>query len=183
MIELHEGLEIREIPRFPHYFAREEGSVWTLWYKRWRAQPQRDWKLGEEFHSCVTVYNKASDRLVVSMYGVQPYLHHVMLEAFVGPKPPGLECCHYDGDETNCSIQNLRWDTHSSNELDKRRCGTSNQGGRHWRALFHDSDALRILQRHAAGDDITRLAEEYNVLPIVIYKLVRRQSYTHLVFP
>lgn len=51
-------------------------------------------------------------------------VHHLVLEAFVGPRPEGTEGCHFDGDATNNQIDNLRWDTHLANEADKARHGT-----------------------------------------------------------
>ncbi|ERG63471.1 hypothetical protein L332_03560 [Agrococcus pavilionensis RW1] len=51
-------------------------------------------------------------------------VHRMVLEAFVGPQPTGAECCHHDGDPTNNRLTNLRWDTHTGNEADKRRHGT-----------------------------------------------------------
>lgn len=49
---------------------------------------------------------------------VMRQIHRLVLEAFVGPCPPGLECCHNDGDRTNNRLENLRWDTRSANQLD-----------------------------------------------------------------
>lgn len=51
-------------------------------------------------------------------------VHRLVLESFVGPCPEGMEGCHCDGDPTNNAIANLRWDTPSSNQLDKVRHGT-----------------------------------------------------------
>lgn len=51
-------------------------------------------------------------------------VHSVVLTAFVGPPPPGMECCHNDGDRTNAAIENLRWDTRPNNSKDRRRHGT-----------------------------------------------------------
>lgn len=51
-------------------------------------------------------------------------VHHLVLTAFVGPRPPGSEACHADGDASNNALTNLRWDTHLANEADKRRHGT-----------------------------------------------------------
>lgn len=47
----------------------------------------------------------------------------LVLLAFVGPKPPGYECCHGDGDPSHNWLGNLRWDTHSENMNDKVRHG------------------------------------------------------------
>ena len=51
-------------------------------------------------------------------------VHHLVLEAFVSPRPDGLEACHGDGDARNNAVSNLRWGTHKSNEADKLRHGT-----------------------------------------------------------
>lgn len=50
-------------------------------------------------------------------------VHQLVLEAFVGPRPPGMEGCHWDDNKENNTLSNLRWDTHSANELDKVRNG------------------------------------------------------------
>lgn len=52
-------------------------------------------------------------------------VHHAVLEAFVGPRPEGMEGCHFpDRDPANNRLENLRWDTRSSNHLDRRAHGT-----------------------------------------------------------
>jgi hypothetical protein len=51
-------------------------------------------------------------------------VHQVVLRAFVGPAPDGLEVCHNNGDPTDNRLENLRYDTRSANHLDKQRHGT-----------------------------------------------------------
>lgn len=50
-------------------------------------------------------------------------VHHLVLEAFVGPRPAGMEGCHWDDDPANNSVGNLRWDTRSANVHDCIRNG------------------------------------------------------------
>lgn len=50
-------------------------------------------------------------------------IHTVVLEAFVGPRPLGMEACHRDGDKANNTLSNLRWDTHRANIEDAVRIG------------------------------------------------------------
>lgn len=45
-------------------------------------------------------------------------IHILVAEAFLGPRPDGLICCHKDGNKENNCADNLRWDTHASNSAD-----------------------------------------------------------------
>ena len=51
-------------------------------------------------------------------------IHALVLEAFVGPRPPGQEACHNNGDRADNRLDNLRWDTPSANQLDSVDHGT-----------------------------------------------------------
>jgi hypothetical protein len=54
---------------------------------------------------------------------VKKSVHAAVLEAFVGPCPPGMEACHNNGDSQNNRLDNLRWDTSENNNADKLRHG------------------------------------------------------------
>lgn len=47
----------------------------------------------------------------------------LVLETFVGPRPPGLEMCHRDDDPWNNALSNLYWGTSSQNKYDLVRNG------------------------------------------------------------
>lgn len=51
------------------------------------------------------------------------YIHTLVLEAFIGPRPDNMEACHWDGDPANNRLDNLRWDTHANNVADTVRHG------------------------------------------------------------
>ena len=51
-------------------------------------------------------------------------VHTLVLEAFVSPRPPGMDSCHNDGNPKNNRLDNLRWDTRSNNIRDGVRHGT-----------------------------------------------------------
>lgn len=65
------------------------------------------------------------------------FVHHLVLEAFVGPRPEGMECCHDDDDPANNRLENLRWDTHSSNLNDRIKNGSLWQANRTHCPLTH----------------------------------------------
>ena len=57
------------------------------------------------------------------------YVHHLVLEAFVGPRPADMpHTRHLDGDQTNNVVGNLAYGTISQNMLDQVKHGT------HWAA-------------------------------------------------
>lgn len=55
------------------------------------------------------------------------YIHRLVLEAFVGPAPTGMECRHLDGNPENNSVENLKWGTRYENIHDQIRHGTHNK--------------------------------------------------------
>lgn len=78
--------------------------------------------------------NNKDKRLLVLLWKENKYkamkVHRLVLTAFVGPNPLGMECCHNDGNARNNRLDNLRWDTPSSNQHDRTIHGTSNRGER-----------------------------------------------------
>lgn len=65
--------------------------------------------------------NRPGDR------NVQRYVHRLVMQSFVGECPSGMEVCHNNGDPTDNRVDNLRYDTHSSNVSDRRAHGTDKQ--------------------------------------------------------
>lgn len=58
-------------------------------------------------------------------------IHTLVLEAFVGPKPPDRECCHDDGNPANNYWpENIHWGTREQNMQDTVRHGRSRQKNR-----------------------------------------------------
>lgn len=51
------------------------------------------------------------------------YIHRLVLEAFVGPCPDGMEGCHKNCNTADNRLSNLRWDTKSGNAADTIRLG------------------------------------------------------------
>lgn len=54
-------------------------------------------------------------------------VHRLVLDAFVGPCPEGLQACHGNNVKHDNRLANLRWDTHSENVYDQVRDGVHNQ--------------------------------------------------------
>ena len=86
--------------------------------------------------------------------------HKLVLEAFVGKAPKGMECCHNDGNQQNNKLNNLRWDTPKNNHADKLKHGTSNTGERcNWAKLTKD----QVITIRADNRTQKEIAAEYGV--------------------
>lgn len=98
-------------------------------------------------------------------------LHRLVLEAFVGPCPEGMECRHYpDRDVTNNCVWNLRWGTRQENAEDKIRDGMSNgctgavDGEKNGRAKLTWDNVLDARRLYATKRyTYARLANNYGV--------------------
>jgi NUMOD4 motif/HNH endonuclease len=51
------------------------------------------------------------------------HVHRIVLEAFVGPRPDGMETRHLDGDPVNNALTNICWGTYADNRQDMLRHG------------------------------------------------------------
>lgn len=58
-------------------------------------------------------------------------VHRLVLFAFVGLPPDGMEACHNNGIASDNRIENLRWDTHANNNLDRKNHGKYARGKDH----------------------------------------------------
>jgi hypothetical protein len=55
---------------------------------------------------------------------VTRYVHHLVAAAFIGPRPAGFDTCHNNGDFTDNTAENLRYDTRNANMRDALAHGT-----------------------------------------------------------
>lgn len=103
--------------------------------------------------------------------------HALVLTAFVGPRPDGMECCHNDGNSWNNRLENLRWDTPRNNQLDRIKHGTSNRGERCAAAKLTEAQVRAIradtrLQRE--------IAAEYGVKENTISRIKSGKRWAHI---
>jgi hypothetical protein len=125
MPEFDSSLEYRDLTPlgFPGYAVGSDGTVWTCKAKGgndrspgkrgpWR--PMKRHLMKGYYRVNLDRDGKTYSRLV----------HRLVLEAFVGPRPAGMEARHFpDQAKTNCCLDNLSWDTHTENMRDKKRKG------------------------------------------------------------
>lgn len=102
--------------------------------------------------------------------------HKLVLEAFVGKAPQGMECCHNDGNQQNNRLENLRWDTPKNNHSDKLKHGTSNTGERcNWAKLTK----AQVISIRADIRTQKEIATEYGVQQSQISRIKNGVRWIH----
>jgi hypothetical protein len=149
--------DMRLVPDIVGCAAKADGTIWTCLIGRsgrilpaWRRLPE---------HTHVKGY-----RLT------RPPGHHtcrvnsLVAAAFHGPRPPGLQCRHLDGNRVNNRADNLAWGTAEVNWEDRRRHGNARAGVENHAAKL-TSEQVREIRRLYATRTISQqaLAKRFNV--------------------
>lgn len=81
------------------------------------------------------------------------YVHHLVAEAFIGPRPDGLDVCHNNGDMLDNRAENLRYDTVGGNMRDAIAQGTHREASRSQCSAGHEYTADNtLLERRRSVD-------------------------------
>lgn len=108
------------------------------------------------------------------------YVHQLLLEAFVGSCPGGMECRHLDGDPTNNQQVNLCWGTRLENAEDARRHGTMLIGSKANGAKLNEADIPEIRRLAAEGLSQPTIAERFGVSRTAIESILIGRSWRHV---
>lgn len=104
-------VEYRPLRGSEFYRVGNDGSVWSCRIPRKRHGIGPWAKLKPSADGC------GYRQVCVTLDGERKVfmLHRLVLEAFVGPCPEGMECLHADNNKDNCELSNLSWGTHAQN--------------------------------------------------------------------
>jgi len=91
-----------------------------------------------------------------------------------------MEACHEDGKCWDDRLENLRWDTHSANLMDRVRHGTAIRGEQVNTAKLTAPQVTEIRIRRQHGEKLKSLAEEFGVSETMISLIVRRRNWQHV---
>lgn len=105
------------------------------------------------------------------------HVHRLVLEAFVGPPPVGMEGCHANGTRTDNRLSNLRWDTRKGNMADAAAQGRTNRGERNPWCKLTEKDVRHIRLSEQSNSE---LAARYGMSREAIRDIRARKRWAHV---
>jgi hypothetical protein len=166
------GFDYRRVPGFDDYAVGTDGSVWSFKRKNIKRMSPNTIKGG--YKAVILTNEKGKSSKMV---------HRLVLEAFVGPCPKGMEALHKDHNPANCRLDNLRWGTHIENIEDGRREGRVKSGERnHWSTLTEEKVREMRIAAHA-GETVRSIAARFGAGEKGVEYAVSGRSWAHIADP
>lgn len=167
----------KDVPGFPGYRVGDDGSVWTC------KRPGPGGVLRDEWRRLYP-RTKTNGYVEIGLYRNKRhhhrFVHRLVLEAFVGPCPPGHECAHDpDPSPKNCRLDNLSWKTKKANHADKKTHGTQRVGEMVYCAKMTEAKVLELRARQGTAT-CDQLAAEYGINRTTVSDIHRRKTWKHI---
>ncbi|HVQ84679.1 MAG TPA: NUMOD4 domain-containing protein [Mycobacterium sp.] len=113
------------IPGAPGYQASDHGRIRSIDRTIRKSNGRTERRLGK----LLKPFPNEKGYLRVNVGGKFRYVHDLILEAWVGPRPPGrIHGCHADDNKINNTLNNLSWKTAVANEQAKVQHGRHRNG-------------------------------------------------------
>jgi hypothetical protein len=176
-LPVQDGVEYRRVAGFSRYCVGNDGSVWSCHSVYGRGAN------ADSFHKLRPIRDRCGYLLIRLWRDGQRWscrVHRLVLEAFVGPCPDGMEACHGDADPGNNRLDNLRWNTHRANAADTIRQGRTYRGEGHHSARLTPAVVLDIRRRVAAGEQQASIAQGLGVSAETISAVAAGKTWKHV---
>jgi NUMOD4 motif/HNH endonuclease len=179
-----EHIEIwKDIPNHPGYQVSDLGRVRSFWKRFAKGKAPGGiglgWgtKVGDTPHILKQSTNHYGYFVVNLGKNQVRHVANLVIEAFVGPRPEGQQCCHGPSGKRDNRVQNLCWGTRSKNlGEDRVRDGTDHRGDKCPTAKLTNKEAEDIYRRVWAGEKGYLLAKEFGVSSPTISEIKHKKK-------
>ena len=184
MPEFDSTIRYAPIHGFIGYMVGTDGSIWSNRAMGRRRKKERDKPVFAQWHQMKTPPPPSGySSITIHEGGINTTLlvHRLVLLAFVGPCPAGMEACHDpDPCRTNCKLENLRWGTRKSNSADRGKHGNEPRGEDRPNAVLTESIVREARTKYANGASVRELSIIYGVPRQTLSCAVRRRTWRHI---
>lgn len=168
----------RLIPGFPRYAIDESGTILSVC--RDARAIDLPWSEARPLTPATKYFGRLGVVLCRDNRKFSRHVHTLVLTAFVGPRPAGMQCRHLDGNPANNHVNNLKWGTPRENQHDRIAHGTSTRGELNGRAKLKAGDVLEIRRRAANSERHMDIAKDFGVSLSAIERIKSRTSWKHI---
>lgn len=140
--------------------------------------------LEETENGClICVSHKVGDEGYLQLFrnGKKIRAHRLVYEHFYGPIPEGMDVCHRCDNPPCLRPEHFFAGTHADNMRDKAKKCRAIRGEKHGRAKLTDKKVFSIRKKQRTGKyTLEQLGQEYGVHRVIIGRIVRNKSWTHI---
>jgi hypothetical protein len=128
--------------------------------------------------------SKGYEHVVLSKHHITKTfsVHRLVLLAFVGPRPEGMQCRHLDGNKRNNRLCNLKWGTPKENQQDRVAHQTDCRGERQGSSKLTTEQVLYIREQYKRNKHGVRnsMAKKFNVTHSNVCSIIHRRTWKHI---
>lgn len=165
--------EWKTIKDYPYYDVSNYGRIrsWRIWHGTTLPRYLKPGIVTGGYLAVALTGNKKIKHLLV---------HSLVLTAFKGNRPDGMDCCHNDGNPRNNRLDNLRWDTRKSNFNDRKLHGTYPEGERHPNSKFKNIEVIEMRRLGSCGVSEPLIAKMFKTSYRNVHGIIKRDYWRSL---
>lgn len=168
------------VPGFPDYCVRPDGGVFSRFVYGSHSRRRGPWWQ-------IQAKKRKGDRhLYVDLFSSTPgkprrfFVHQLVMIAFVGPCPDGMEVLHKNGIAEDNRLANLRYGTRKENVADAIAHGDLPLGEDRPHARWSNRFVLAVRQAAEEGMSRPGIRRRFELTPREAYAIIRRKVYDRI---
>lgn len=122
----------------------------------------------------------SNGRPTVKIHGQTFAVHTLVAKVFLGPRPDGMEICHWNDDKMDNRVVNLYFGTHTENCSDRDANGRTAIGVRNGWARLDDGKVRAIREARIHGNTYQKIGDDFGISRTSASLICRGKAWKHV---
>jgi len=168
------GIKIwKKIPGYPNYSASNHGDIR-------RDIGGKGTEAGKIHKGTINSRGYLTVKLYRGNVGKTYTVHALIALTFIGPRPDGLEVCHFNDIKDDNRLGNLIYGTPKLNAHHAKLNGRTRQGETHGLSKLSEREVHAIRNRLRNGEPIRKIAGDFGVSSSAVRDILHGRTWKHL---